>query len=286
MQPARILPGLRPLLDRMAAALSPVIRESVTPIAVIRGELTRQWGTGTFFRVADESFLVTACHVWDEATRCGFDHELFVFDLDGRVDEHVGLRPVPLSGTLHRVKDPLDVAILQLDAKVVDLLKEVRFLRLDEVTVRPRQRGLCWVFGFPLERAEDCPTRSLFLFNPFFLATPFHRGRVSHLENYDPKVHFLLDAAHDNLCFPDGMPADMPNRLNGISGCSIWQPEWPEGNAVEKWDPSRTRIVGVHTSHYPKSSIIKATSWGAVAAALYQCRPDLRPVIQFHLGPP
>jgi hypothetical protein len=87
MQPKATLEQVRPLLDKMVAALRPVLRESVTPIAVIQGERTLQWGTGTFFRVAEESFLVTACHVWDTAARHGFDHDLFMFDLDGRAED-------------------------------------------------------------------------------------------------------------------------------------------------------------------------------------------------------
>jgi hypothetical protein len=44
------------------------------------------------------------------------------------------------------------------------------------------------------------------------------------LVNYDPRLHFLLDVARDDLWQPDGSPEEMPYRLNGISGCSIWQP--------------------------------------------------------------
>ena len=78
----------------------------------------------------------------------------------------------------------------------------------------------------------------------------------------------------------------MPNRLNGISGCTVWQPEWQPGNDAALWTPERTRIVGVQTSYYRQSSLIKATGWGAVANVLYQRRPELRTVIEFHLGKP
>src|SRR5262245_15216907 len=110
------LQRVRPLLDRMAAVLRPVLRESVTPISVVRGDQTAQFGTGTFFRVADSSFVVTASHVWEEATRTGDASHLCVFGLDGRVEGGDRLRPVPFAGKVRRLPDPLDVAVLELDA--------------------------------------------------------------------------------------------------------------------------------------------------------------------------
>jgi hypothetical protein len=226
-----------------------------------------------------------ACHVWDEAEGYGFEHDLYVFDSDvPDADGEARLRQVPLNGTIRRAKDPFDVAFIELDSSVVAALPSRHFLRLNEVALRPRPWGLCWVFGFPQESVEDIPTQALFRFNQFFALAPFCRREVA-LENYNPNVHFLLDLKREGLCSRDGTPADMPRRLQGISGCSIWQPEWPRGNSVENWNPNGTRIVGVQTSSYRGPSVIKATCWAAVASALYQCRPDLRGIIEFHLGP-
>jgi hypothetical protein len=78
----------------------------------------------------------------------------------------------------------------------------------------------------------------------------------------------------------------MPNYLEGISGCSVWQPDWPNDNAVDKWDATHTRIVGVQTSYYRQPSLIRATPWAAVANLLHQARPDLRAAIEMHFGQP
>jgi hypothetical protein len=283
MEPSAALARIRPLLVRMASTLWPVIRKSVTPIAVIQGERTIPWGTGTCFRVADESFLVTACHVWDMAEKNGFDHDLYVFDLDGDFDGQAKVRPVPLTGRLYRVRDPHDVAVLELDSSTVSEFRTRTFLRLSEVALRPRWRHSCWVLGFPLEAAVSVAAQSLFRFNQLFLLAPFCQRDVA-LDNYDPAWHFLLDATRDSRWQLDGTPGEMPRRLNGISGCSLWETEWPPDNAPDSWKPESTRIVGVQTSYYEKSSIIKATHWGAVADVLYQVRPDLRPSIEVHLG--
>jgi hypothetical protein len=284
MQPDKALASARPLIERMTSTLMPILRESVTPIAVIKEERTIQWGTGTFFRVAEESFLVTASHVWDEAVRYKVEEDLFVFDVAGRRQDGFGLRPVHLSGTIHRAKDPPDVAVFALSPQTVSELSGCRFLRLSDVSLRPRAPGRCWVFGYPRETAEDIPGKSLFVFNQLFILAPLCEPPPS-LTNYEPDGHFLLDAARDDIWQPDGTPATMPSRLNGISGCSIWQPEWPNGNSAGSWDPQRTRVVGVQTSYYRESSLIKGTQWGAVASVLYRVRPDLRSAIELNLGP-
>src|SRR5262245_7209890 len=104
MRPPVTIDAIRPLLDRMASTIFPVLRQSVTAIAVIQGERTIQWGTGLFFRVADDSFVVTACHVWEEAVRYGFNQDLYVYRTNGDTEGEAEVHPVPLTGKLHRAK--------------------------------------------------------------------------------------------------------------------------------------------------------------------------------------
>jgi hypothetical protein len=264
----------------MASTLWQVFRQSVTPISVIQGEQAIQWGTGTFFRVDEASFLVTACHVWEDAVRCGYERDLFVFGIDGEVQ----MKPVPLKGNLHRAKDPADVAVFALDETTVSGLGESRFLRLNEVGLRPREPGWCFVFGFPVEPKKEVADLSPFKFNQLFLLAPLTLEGDG-LDGYSRDYHFLLDASRDDLWLPDGTPGELPHRLNGISGCSVWQPELPQGNVVDNWKPDCTRIVGVQTSYYRKPSFIKVTHWAAVATVLYKSRPDLRRILEFHFGP-
>src|SRR5689334_13305696 len=123
----------------MSVTLFPILQQSVTPIAVIRGQTRTQWGTGTFFRVAEESFLVTASHVLETAKRHGFESGLHVFDLEGRVEDGVRMRPVSLAGTVRHIAHPADVAIIELDERVASELGGRRFLRLSEVGLLPRE---------------------------------------------------------------------------------------------------------------------------------------------------
>lgn len=271
---------IRPILDRMSEILTPMLTRSVTPIAAITPNGTFQWGTGTFFAVADESFLVTASHVFDTAEQQGVAQNLCFFDLGEVGDERAALRPVPLSGNVHRVKDPPDVAIFQLEPSLAASVTGRHFLRLSEVALRPSADGCFWVFGFPAEMTEHIPDDSSFQYRHFFFRLPLY-NRDAAIENLTPGLHFLLDAAHDDLRLNDSTPTRMPDRLGGISGCSIWQTSWPKRNSS---GDINARIVGVQTSYYRKPPLIKATNWEAVASVLYQACPDLRRPIEMHFG--
>jgi hypothetical protein len=177
----------------MSATLLPILQESVTPIAVIQGQRRMQWGTGTFFRVAEESFLVTASHVLDSAKQNKFENDLVVFNLEERTEEGRMMRPVSLAGKVNHIQHPADVAIIELDPQVVAELGGRRFLRLTDVRLAPREPGQCCVFGYPQEYTEDRPAQLMFSLDTFFMMASLSR-RTTALEGYDPNRHFLLDS--------------------------------------------------------------------------------------------
>lgn len=143
--------------------------------------------------------------------------------------------------------------------------------------------GWFWVFGFPAEMAEPLPAPSIFGFDQLFMLAARYEGE-SYLENYDADCHFLLQVHRDDLVTPDGRPGYLPDRLEGVSGCSVWWTPSPRDVSPASWRPDTIRAVGVETSYYRRPSLIKATRWGAVANLLYRVRPDLRPVIRLHFG--
>src|SRR4051812_20326771 len=108
MQPPSHLAALRPLLDNMAAYLRPILMQSVTPIGAYQGDHYVQCGTGTLFRVADTSFLVTAAHVHEAAEERGL--ALCLFDVEYQGGPRYRIVDVPLSAVLHFARDPSDVA--------------------------------------------------------------------------------------------------------------------------------------------------------------------------------
>lgn len=269
---------VRPVIERMAETLWPIFRKSITPIVSIRDGNTTHLGTGTYFRIGEECFLVTAAHVWDAALRLGLDKSLHIFN-----DNEASLAPVPLFAELYHAKDPADVAVFALDSDSSPRLEGSYFLRLGDAALQPPTSGWCWVVGFPAEMAGE--RGAAFHFDQFSLLAPIDTRDLA-LDRFNPRLHFLLDAAREYVALPDGTAGNLPNRLEGISGCSIWAVQWPRDNRAESWDPGTTRIVGVQTSYYRTSSVIKATRWAAVVDVLVHSRPDLRGSVEMNFGPP
>jgi hypothetical protein len=176
------------------------------------------------------------------------------------------------------------VAVFELDKATEAAIDSSHFLRLHEVALRPMSPGWCWLFGFPLEWLQELVTLDHYRFNDLFLLLPLVPEKEA-LDGYDQRYHFLLESKRDKLEKSDGSRADLPWKLNGISGCSIWQVMARNGTGGG-WQCFRPRIVGVQTSYYRAPSLIKVTSWAAVANVLWQRWPGLRPSIEFHFGHP
>ena len=275
MQPPSHLADDLPKTLELHRVLGPKMMACVTPIAGSVQGRTLQYGTGTLFRADDFYFLVTAAHVLQKVEEDGALLRL----LDGKAgDDRVRSVAIPkLEAYLGG--EPADVAVLPLSADAVAGLPNRTFLRLDEVTPLAARPGGCWVMGYPAETVQR--EGEAMVYNPFLLAAPFI-DPLSSMGNFDPAVNFLLDAKRDELWWPHGAPAEMPDRLEGISGCPIWQIIWPNGT----WHPDRARIVGVQVGYYRTRSAVKATHWGAVANLLHHYRPDLRDILAMHLENP
>lgn len=254
--------------------LGPKMMASITPITGSLTDRTYQLGTGTLFRVGDFSFLVTAAHVLKEINE--FNYLMRILDAkapDGRVSA------VDLPKWTAEIADGLvDVAVMPLSEDIVAALPNRTFLHLYEVAMRVTEPGGCWVMGYPHEKVRYAKKRTQMTLNPFLLAAPTIQWEET-LNKFDERFHFLLDAKRDELWWPHGTPAKLPRKLQGISGCPVWQVAWPDG----AWEPDHARIVGVQIGYYRRRSAVKATHWGAVMKLLYDSYPNLRDAIALHL---
>ena len=273
--PAHLADNL-PKLMELHRALGPKMMAAVTPIAGSHVGRTLQYGTGTFFRAGDFSFLVTAAHVLRKAR----EDDALLRLLDSRADDGKARSVALPKWQAYVGEDPADVAVLPLTDEVVAALPNRTFLRLNEAALRAAWPGGCWMMGFPAETVGYGEAYRRMSDSPFLLAAPLIEP-LSSLANFDDQFNFLLDARRDELWWPDGTPAEMPDRLEGISGCPVWQVVWPNG----AWHPDHVRIVGVQIGYYRSRSAVKATHWGAVARLLYEYRPELRGILAMHLEP-
>jgi hypothetical protein len=245
-----------------------------------RGDNLHGHGTGMLFRIADDSFLVTASHVYQDAT----EQPLRIAGPNRKI--------VPLAGTWFLGQEPLDVAVLKLDSFVLEHLETDSFLRLNHVSFEEDfSKSMFTIFGFPQIMSTD--EKGVLRRTRFHFMTYGFTGNTTTLEDYQHDHHFLLRAALSEATTIKGRPlefnyrggvsAPFPRELRGMSGCSVWK--IADANSPTRFRNSEhARIVGVQTGVYHKEECIKATKWAAVIGVIVQAIPELRGPVELWRG--
>lgn len=271
-------------LRRMYDAAAELAKRCVTPIvAQPLGGQPSQFGTGTFFRIGERRFLISAAHVFRQRAKGGFN--LTVFETcRGGVD------PINLEGeewryddpedpgSLHDHAEPADVSVVELSPETATALSDERFLTLQHVQFGPIAPGVFAVMGFPLANSGPASLGS-YKIGTFSYAGPLYDGPVDAFQHFRPDIHILIRLAREGLIDRDGSPAEMEASLGGISGCSIWQ--LCRGFCPESlWTPDKIEVVAVQTGTY--RAAIQATRWQVVADLLWFNYPDLRGILSLN----
>lgn len=259
-------------------------------IAIIEAEPINEtlcpFGTGTLFRVADESFLVTAGHVAKDAEKG--DIPLCVPTSGNSFVQLHGSWIRSADNQYGSYEDPFDIAVLKLTSKVVEKLAEDSFLRLSEVNYEEDlSKGIFALFGYPSKlSAPSTKSETQLLVRPFQLVTYAYTGTIKYIKGFQERFHLLLNAEPTDitgvsgepvaLIDREGNPLDFPKGLGGISGCSVWR-IGRQDKAIERWGEEKPRIVAVQTGVYTK--IIKATRWIGVSTLIHSAFPELRPAL-------
>jgi hypothetical protein len=254
---------------------------STIGIILIVEQSLHQFGTGTLFRVGEESFLVTAAHVVEESTRLKRN-----LCLTGPKKNFVGLN----GGAYTSSEETFDIALIHLSKETAAGLEGSTFLILNDVSCdTDLSQGVFTLFGFPGVWSGKEPTG--LRIKPFQFTSYAYSDDSSNLENFDPKIHFLInggpkeitdiDANPVSFTKSDGSPMSFPRELSGISGCSVWK--IGDLRTVDK-DAVRPRpqIVGVQSCVYPTKECIRATKWAAVVGMIHQYFPALRPILEMY----
>jgi len=285
---------LQSQLARVIAQCVPSLAaESLVAIVAGKMPVVRQIGSGTLLAVADKTFVVTAGHVIRAAQSIGATVGLsgsasgrFVaaagqWLLSGASGDHVG-------GDYH------DVALYPLSPSQAEQLGLTRPIRIADVSFAHDLASTYFVvLGFPgmwsTTSNDDAEIVELKLLQ---YGTGAYAGSKSALDGYSEASHILLDAQHHELFDQNGdvvsfrtrqgLPADIPGDLGGISGGSVWAIADMRAT-VQTWSKANPRLVGVETGVYRNSRAIKVTRWSAIASLLYEAFPDLRPVLTMYL---
>jgi len=263
-------------IDKMVP--TDLVSASSVAILIERGPQFGILGSGTLFRIAEESFVITAAHVmkagegknrWLAPTLGGPD-EIIPFEGDAILDE----------------RDTVDVAAVHLKSHVGEKIDPRRFLGLSNVSfVEDFAEGLFMVFGYPemlFSHYKGSVKITLFQHGG-----PVYAGDTSMIPNYDSHVSLLLDADINEtrgvdgkpieFRYPEGPSAPFPSELKGISGGSVWQ-VMPNPRDISE-DPGNARIAAVEVAICQSKGCIRATRWKAVKDMLRSEMPRLRPAI-------
>jgi len=257
----------RAFIDRMGTSLMPLFGRCVVPIYRERKGEPVQWGTGTLFRVADYSFLVSACHVTDLVRHEGI--QLYI------TDTPPGSPGIALEGKLHSEAN-LDVSVWELTPRVVAELPNRQFLTIhhaDRADLRVT-RGWYYIHGYPNCWTDPRPYEKEITVKGFTYGAILYEGDTSTFDGYNPELHVLLTVPKDKNIDSKGAETELPESLKGISGCSIWQAYY-EGLPSRTWTVDDAVVVAVQTGAYQKGTVVRGTRWWLIEKILATNYKDL-----------
>jgi hypothetical protein len=277
------------LYNLLSSRIPPEAWQSTFSIVLIHEKELHQFGTGTLFKVADQSFIVTAGHIVKDAHR--ENRSLCIAGANTSFVQILGNWLCSTGGQYGSTDDLFDIAVLEIDASTIDRLVGRAFLRLDEVYFADDlSKGIFCVLGFPAIWSRPSVDNETALdVKPIQYTTDVYEGPTDFLGGYDSRFHLLLNAdpaylkaSNGNpLNFTDraGQPAEFPRGLGGLSGGSVWQ-IGVRATQIKDLEEYHPRIVGIQTGIYHARGVIKATRWIAVSTLLYEAFPKLRPAMR------
>ncbi len=261
--------------QRMWSDLQPKFRRCVLPIQASDGSRSGVIGTGTLFRVAEKSFLVSAHHVFTQATTN--DYGLSLHDLCPDSDAP----PLPLVGRVV-FSAAYDVAVMELSPEIVAGLPNRTFLSVHEADRMSRRPagGVFALFGYPSVQVTPRENLDLLIMPLGHFSNRFI-GPNESFEDFDPRSHLLVDGERNGRQL-DSTGRPLPGSLKGMSGCSIWHVYFP-GLSLKHWTPDDVVIVGVQTGVYKNGTVIKGTRWSVVDQLIRKTYPELSGPLDLHI---
>jgi hypothetical protein len=273
---SRLLKSIEPHVPQQAWSSTVAIVIVDRPRALNYRPRLLHYGSGILFRVADDSFVVTAAHVITEARKRS--NTLGFSSVTGFVAP-INQWFVSAQGQLGADGDAFDIAACKLSKNEVEKLTGKTFVSVEDLELGPHSPSAVYsLFGFPGIWSKPIGSDSDGLqLKPFQFTTYAYAGQTLSLSGYQEDTHLLLDAELSTTFEYDGSQArfqdtqgnhaDFPVSLTGISGCSVWRiGDWDV--PPESWHRIQPRMVAVVTSARPSEKAIQATRWSAICSVI------------------
>ena len=224
--------------------------------------------TGTFFKVAERHFLITAWHTFE-----AFKAERILIPRKPTSDEFIDMGKYDVIYPKETEYDVCALEIVDPDA-LRDLKKNWHFLSLSNIGL-PSRSGRFLLFGFPTSiRHENRRIKSYHPLSAYAarLATA-PEGAPDRLPG-DLDLFFEYGGIVDEL---GGGEREAPD-LHAVSGASVWELPPPSPSL---WLPPR--VIGVEVSFH-RGKYFRAVDWRVVAELLGLAYPYIRDQLRQHLG--
>lgn len=235
-------------------------------------------GTGSAFQVASETFLVTAAHVFTDHPGAG---HVVPFHPSIKVSPEMWLTYEEI--TFSKTDD---IAVARVNDQLRAVLAGIRPIRIDSVEIRPNERphDVILLGGFPLELSGGKPVGTALSY-----ATCLYQGPVVGLgareRAFDHDRQILLEYDWIQAVGEQGYaPGGPPTRLNGMSGCAVWN--IGPNPLAHGWVDSDAKAIGVQTDTFSSESgrsVVRATRWGRVLGLIAKKYPGMARAMQVGL---
>ncbi len=256
--------------DKVAAAINDSIDHYTVPLCVDHGKKTIANRSGVLLQIADMHFLVTAGHDMVELLTEG--HSIGI------------AMPVKGSHAILLTKEKFwttkdkqeDISVTQLTPPVVAYIKDhYRYVRLTSLMSRddPSQgKGMYLIYGFPdaIVGPDDEGDTAV---ESWWYLTVRYRGEYSNVEDYNPRLHFVLDYER-NTHNKDGVRVHPP----GMSGCGIWFVGHPHTHSLFNADDFK--LVAIQNRWHKGYEYAKGTWIDNVLLILWKYYPDTHKPMQ------
>ena len=186
------------IMRRIFSASNRTVEYCTVPIAFCKDNKTEADRTGVLLAIGELYFLITAEHGLEDLANAGYN--LYI------PTQRPGIREVPIcNDKVYVSHDPtVDLAFFKLEKHVAEqLLKDYRFLRLDQVRLHPptpSEGPLFLVTGYPSAKRTRDKNQRLRLDVGRHITT-LYKGDHYNLENYSPESHIILDYNKESPSF-------------------------------------------------------------------------------------
>lgn len=268
---------------KLYKATRDAIIHATVPVFGYQNETVVQAGTGVLFRIADQHFVLTAAHVLDIA----LEHEIPLTIGNGAENGHPvkierltgGRSPLPPGEDSKdpdvRLNDPFDVGYIELgDNEMRQMSPDCRFATLQDVDPGKVKQGCYLVLGYPNVYSDPDKVKQAIAVHTVHyltdLAKPFQddRGRIN--------LKYQIDSADGK-----GGSREAP-KPQGISGSGVWRLSTLK--KPEDWTADEMRLAGIERSWDKGTKLLKACPINYVLQMIYRGKPELRKIMDLHLG--